>query len=166
MQSLKIRFQQLCLFADGAADKAAITASGGAEGDAHIEGNVRFFQQTGSPDGGLRAVYCQLPPVWADIVGILQQPVGGFGRTPLQQMPGGDLGGANPGQSPPGGRGFQQLTRRQIVALLQNPATQTHRLPVGLQPAGGGGGFSVQGDFRRGCEPGAPPVEGGQSLSL
>ena len=40
LQSGKVLVQQLGFFADGAADEAAIAAPGGAEGNAHIDGQV------------------------------------------------------------------------------------------------------------------------------
>ena len=77
---------QLIFPADGAADKAAISTPGGAEGDAHIQGNVVALQQIYSLDGGFGAVDGELAPFRGNVVSILHQSVGGFGRAALQKI--------------------------------------------------------------------------------
>ena len=75
-QSGKIRVQKLRLAADGAADEAAVGTSGGAEGNAHIEGNIVFFQQVCGIDGGNGAVNGQFPALRCDVVDVFQELVG------------------------------------------------------------------------------------------
>ena len=75
-----------------------------------------------------------------------------------------DFGGPDPRQRAPGRGLRQQLNGGQVVALLQNPAAQTHSLLRGFQTAGGGDSLAVQGDARGGSEPGFAPVQGGFRL--
>ena len=114
----QIRLQKLGFLPYGAADKAAIGAPGGAEGDAHIHGQIPRGQYLHGPDGGLGAFHSQLPPLRGDEIYIPQQLVGGFRGASLQQVLGGQLGGANPSQSAPGRLLRQQRNGGQIDALL------------------------------------------------
>ena len=61
--------------------------------------------------------------------------------------------------------GWGEADRRQIVALLQGLAAQTHRFLCCFQTAGGGGRATIQGDFGAGGEPGFTPMERGNRLA-
>ena len=165
-QGLEVGVQQLRALADGPGDEAAVGAAGGAEGDAHIEGNVGGLQQVRRRHGGCGAVQGQLPAVRGNVVNIPEELVGAFGRAAFQDVFGGDLGGADAGQSAPGGGVVQQLDGCQIVALLQGAAAQAHGLLGRLQASGGGNGAVVHHDFCGGGEPGPAPVEGGGGFTV
>ena len=73
-------------------------------------------------------------------------------------MLGGQLRGPDPGQGPPGRHGPQDLDRRQIIALLQNPAAQAHVVRLAhVQPPDGPAGLPLPADRGRGCQPAFPP---------
>ena len=165
-QSRQVWLQKLGFLADGAADEAAVGAAGGAEGDAHIDGNVLRLHLTYRVYRGQGTVHRQFPPFLRDVVHILHELVGGLWRAALKQVLCCDFGGPNSRQSAPGGSLRQQLDGGQVVALLQNPAAQTHRFLRCLQAAGSGGGSAVQRDFRGGGEVGSSPVEGGFRLAV
>ena len=106
------------------ADKAAIGAAGGTEGDTHIEGDLIGSQGLPGLQPRLGALEAQAAAGGGDKVGIPQDAV----RLPeaaalLQQLPG-QLGRPDAGEGPPGGGHAGELPGGLEEAQLHNPLEQ------------------------------------------
>ena len=107
-QQLEIGLHQLQRPAHVSGDEGAIGAAGGAEGDAHIDGDLLFSQLPLGGQGGPGAVGGQGGPDGGDPIFPLQLGDGLRLCGPGEHGPGGQLHRAHPGESPPGGLLAQQ----------------------------------------------------------
>ena len=153
LQGVQKTGQEAAEFFNARADKAAIGAAGGAEGDADIEGNVIFFQQTGGLDRGAGGLDAQPPPFGQHMILLLEQALCAFLRAAGEQMARGQLGGPHAGQASPGRR-LAQLHGRRVIGILQQSAAAGHvtgqlrfHAPRGIS------GLSVEGDLCPGSHP-------------
>ena len=160
-KSLQIRLHQAGKPLDRLAHKGAVGAAGGAEGDAHIQREVSGLCPLQGVQGGKGAVDAQPAPLRREEICAFQHGVAGQDAAAGKEVAGGQLGGPDAGQSPPGGRLRQQLDRRQIVRLLQKLPPQRHSLPVRLYPPDGPGGAAAYCDGGGGSEKHRPPEQGG-----
>ena len=161
VQGFQVRLHQVGIFADGLADEGAVGAAGGAEGDAHIEGNVPGFQLRRRCHGRSGAVQAELCPAGGDEIGLFHFLNGFFVAHARHQAPGGQLGGPDTGQRAPGGDLFQEGQRGLKIALLQDPAAQGDRFLPFLHGDLSAVGYAAQTDGGAGGQPAPLPHQPG-----
>ena len=125
-QQLHIGIHQLEGFPHIRADKRAVGAAGGTEGDAHVDRDLVRGQGQLRRPAGLGAVHRHLGPHGGDVIALLQAGLGLFWGKPLPQVTGGQLYGPHAGQRPPGQLPAQKGGPRLVEGQLQGP----RQLPV------------------------------------
>ena len=135
------------------ADKAAIGAPGGTEGDAHVEGDLLRPQGVPGLQPRLGALDAQPPPLGGDKIHVPELPVRRL-RAPCLQQLRSQLGRPDAGKGPPGGGDAGEGPGGLKEAELHRPLPQP--LPLVLVRSVGDGG--------PGLSPGGAPVHGQNRL--
>ena len=126
VQRRKIRRQERAESLNRLADKRAVGAARGAEGDADVDRKIRGFRQPDSLQRVARGIDTQAAAFRRDEIRLLQKLFCRTFASAFEHAFGRQLRRAHAGQRAPGRNGIEHLNGSKIIALLQKPARPAH----------------------------------------